>query len=313
MGTPVDCRSCGQRQDLPEGYSRPHFRCTACGAINEAPACSAVKAPALFDMFKAGPAQTVAAPARIVPSQPPGERQLLLQGTDDDDLNPYSVRGDVPTAKCPECGKAIHEGVSVCKHCGTDFEAKKKAERTYESVQQEWEEGWPFQKRISAIVILQVINVVLLLAGLLTVYFSAASFVAVLLLVGLQAFLAGTYDRLNLTRTAKGKVVLTRTRRYAFLERRPETIRWKEHEGVSIVGANTVDSMELVILIILFVPCIIPGILFWLFYLRGDRFDVALCKDHGYAAMVIFRTGDQERARQIMTKVSDIAALPVLK
>ena len=37
--------------------------------------------------------------------------------------------------------------------------------------------------------------------------------------VGLQAFLCGTYDKLTLDRTAKGKVTMTTTWRYAFVPR----------------------------------------------------------------------------------------------
>src|SRR5688572_13790518 len=100
------------------------------------------------------------------PAQPAGEREILLTGTNDDDFNPYTVRGDIPTAQCPDCGKAIHEGAPKCKHCGVDFEAKRKAERVLPPVDREWENGWPLQQRIKVFAILQVINLAVMLAPL---------------------------------------------------------------------------------------------------------------------------------------------------
>ena len=292
------------------GYARPHYRCTACGAVNEAPACAAAKLPERFDMFKAEPAQAAAAP----PAPPTGQRELLLQGTDDEwDHNPYAVRGDVPTARCPECGKAIHEGVSVCKHCGVDFEAKKKAERTFVPVDRQWENGWPLQKRVAAFVVLQAFSIAVSIALLATGFSAVAVCSIALVSAGLMASLIGTCDRLHLTRTTKGKVVLTHTWRYAFIAWPPRTIRWKEHEGVCIASSDEVDPFEWMMAGFLCLYAIFHGVLFWWMVIRPDKFDVALCKHHGHPTTLICRTTKLGRAQEIMMAISAVAVLPVVK
>src|SRR5437762_1774337 len=130
MSTPVSCQTCGQQQELPEGYARPKFRCQACGSMNETPPAilkprrekqAAAAAPAIFDLFGAEPVPTAAKPAADTPAKTPGEQEILLHGSvNEEDHNPYSVRGDVLTRTCSECGKALHDGPTICKHCGAD-------------------------------------------------------------------------------------------------------------------------------------------------------------------------------------------------
>lgn len=296
------------------GYSRPHFRCTACGAVNEAPPGAAVKVPERFDMFKTEPAQAASESALDVPTSPPGEREVLLQGTDDEwDRNPYSVRGDVPTAKCPECGKPMHQGVTICKHCGADLLAREKTTRTFEPVNRVWENGWTLRNRIAAFAVLQAISVLISIAAI-SMGWSAGTVVSSgLVSAGLMAFLIGTFDTLFLTRSAKGKVILTHVWRFAFVARPPKTIRWREYEGVCIVTSDDVDPFEWMMAGFLFLYVVIPGILFWWYVIRPDNFDVALCKDHGLPAKIIFRTNNFERAQEIVITISDVAALPVVK
>src|SRR5207245_6226634 len=97
----------------------------------------------------------------------------------------------------------------------------------------EWETGWPLQKRIMLFVILQVINFVTLAFGLIMGH-GGTSFVTVLFSVGLQAFLVGTFERLNLRRTEKGKVTLLHAWRYAFVPGPAENVRWKEHDSLTV-------------------------------------------------------------------------------
>lgn len=250
--------------------------------------------------------------AATTPTQPAGEHEILITGTTDDDFNPYTVRGDIPTGTCPECGQAIHEGVTKCKGCGVDFEAKRKAERVFAPIDREWENGWPLPKRIKAFAILQVINLAVLLAPLLLEQSGRLFVSGAIVSAGLQAFLLGTFDRLHLTRNAKGKVVLTQTWRFAFVARPPQTIRWKEYEGIRIAESDEIDLIDWLIGGILFLYGIIPGILFWWYVLRPDKLDVLLCKDHGCPATLLCRTTDDKRAREIMTTISEAAMLPVL-
>ena len=234
----------------------------------------------------------------------------MIHGTEDDDGNPYHVTGDIATRRCPECKKKVDVRRAVCGHCGYNFETKEKAERTFEFIDREWESGWPFQKRIGLFVIFQLVNLIIFMSLAIMGHFTL-SFVMVLFTVGLQAFLIGTYERLNLKRTEKGKITIVHTWRYAFIARPSVTIRWKEHEGITLTRENEFELMGWVFLIVLLGYGCLPGVLFWFFYLRPDKFTIALTKDHGSPATPIFRTTNDERAKEVQEFVSDITTLPI--
>ena len=291
MAEPVTCSNCGASQELPAGYARPQFRCRQCGSLSDVPQRQAAPTPLAAGAAKA---------------------EVLIQGTQDDDFNPYEVRGDVLAATCPDCGNAIHAHVTKCIHCGVDFEARRKAQRTFTPVDRTWEVGWPLSKRLMLFAGLQAINVAAVIASFAANLSAAFSFVGVAVVVAVQAFLLGTYDRIHLTRNAKGKAVLTRTWRFAFWPRTTQTVRWKEHEGIRVVVVDDVEPFDWMICIWLGCCGVLPGVLFWWFNLRGDRFHVALCKDHGFPHTVIFRTLNRARADEVARTISETAILPLI-
>jgi hypothetical protein len=270
--------------------------------------------PERFDMFKTESVQTAITAAPPQPAKPAGERELLLQGTNDEwDRNPYTVRGDVPTARCPECGKPMHEGTTLCKHCGADLAEKERAQRTFEPVDCVWQSGWPLRKRLAVFGALQAINVLVAITSISSGWSASAIVPLALESAGLMAFLIGTFDSIHLTRSYKGKVALTHTWRYAFIAAPAKTIRWKEFEGVRVVASREVEFFEWIVAGILFLHAVIPGILFWWFIIRPDRFEVALCKDHGHPTTIICRTQDLPQAEQMRATISEVAGFPVLK
>jgi hypothetical protein len=160
--------------------------------------------------------------------------------------------------------------------------------------------------------VLQVGNFIMLVVGLTNDVGFGSSLSMLLITVGLQAFLVGTFERLNLKRTEKGKVTVQHTWRYAFLARPTETVRWKEHEGVTITR-DSADLMEWVFALILLGYGCIPGILFWWFVVRPDKYTVTLTKDHGSPTTPIFRTTSEQRAFEVRDRVSEITTLRVEK
>src|SRR5216683_687983 len=193
MLNPVYCTGCGKRIEVPAGFTRSKMRCAECGVFNEVPKEAQVeKAKTDTDHRGEGTltseaeaarprtAKTVAEDPDIFtmkdvepPPQPKPkpkpkaepERDILVKGTEDDDGNPYQVTGDAATKRCPECEKKIEKTAIVCIHCGYNFESKQKKERTFEPVDQLWEVGYPFQKRLSIFMVLQVINFVTLVVS----------------------------------------------------------------------------------------------------------------------------------------------------
>src|SRR5262249_7673780 len=148
-----------------------------------------------------------------------GERphEVLIEGTQDDDLNPYTVRGDTKVPRCPECKAKLSAPDAVCERCRHDPTTGQKAPRAFERIDKEWEGGWPFEKRIAVFAGLQVVNILTLAISVSTGYGWTITFFGIFLFVAMQAFLLGTWDKLSLTRTTKGKVTLTRTWRVCFV------------------------------------------------------------------------------------------------
>src|SRR5437660_758077 len=62
-----------------------------------------------------------------------------------------------------------------------------------------------------------------------------------------QAFVIGTFDRLDLSRTTKGKVTLTLQWRVAFFPLPPKTLPWREHEDMRVIQVET-SWLELLVL-----------------------------------------------------------------
>lgn len=348
MLTPVYCNGCGQRLEIPAGYAKSKMRCNECGVFTELPkeireqgqsarpeTRSAPEPPRRrattppvrqAQPAPAPPATTTddegyaflepdvieeppASPAIPVATELP-EREILIEGTHEDDLNPYTVTGDAPTKRCPECDKKVDARVQICVHCGFNFASGERTKRVFQIVERTWENGWPWDRRLLLFIGLQVMNFITLVAMLIGGH-GSVGFSLVLLTVGLQAFLCGTFDKLTLTRTAKGKVTLTTTWRYAFIPRPPQPIKWKQYDAVTIVQSNDFDLVDWAMALILLSYCIVPGLLFWWFVIRPDKYTVFLCRDHGFPETAIFRTSNEERAREIMHAVSDVTTLPI--
>jgi ribosomal protein L37E len=349
MLVPVYCRGCGQRLEIPEGFAKAKLRCAECGVYTELPpdlreqlasapptpkkavaapvaAAPRVAPPAEADDVEScgfitePPGEKPAPPSETVRAKPPAEnkpetpaipeRELLVQGTEEDDLNPYTVHGDRPTRMCPECDQRSDARAKACVHCGYHFESGAKAKREYEPLRREWENGWPLQKRLTAFMCMQAVNFVLFVLTLLGGA-TCVGFFWVAVMIGLQAFLVGTFEKLFLSRDSKNKVKLTRVWRYAFFARPPINVKWRQHDALIIVQSNDFSPIDWAFAIVLLCYAIVPGVLFWWFVIRPDKFSVFLCKDHGFPETPIFRTQNEELAKEIQTVVGEVTLLPI--
>jgi len=236
------------------------------------------------------------------------EREVLIEGTEEDDRNPYRVTGDIKTRRCPECNKTIDYRENFCVHCGFNLKTGEKKKRAFQPLNLVWENGWPLQKRITAFFIAQAINLVLVI-GLVIVSEYTVSFIMLIMQVGLQAFLLGTFDTLKLTRNAKGKVTITKTWRYAFIPQKPQIIRWKDHEGLVLIQSNEPDMFSWGMMFILLGYGCVPGILFWYYVIRPDKWDVSLALAHGSADVSVHHGLNEARAREIHAAISDATGL----
>ncbi len=214
----------------------------------------------------------------------------LLAGTDQDDGKPYTVPGD------PEEVRRASQ--------------PKEAAPLLPPFAQSWEMGWPLERRLavfSAIVAANLIAVPFTWSVFPNV---AAMLVTFLITTGLEAFLLGTFDRIDLTRSRKGQVRLTRTWRAAFLPLQPAVLPCREFEDL-ITGKMHEPKIEDWIMMLILLPYgVIPAILWWWFVIRPERVHVALCKDHGFPDTILYRCLSEDEAAKVATIVAEVTGLP---
>jgi hypothetical protein len=300
------CPGCGERVSVPEGHSRAKLRCVGCGYYIEVPA----EMRSLGEVVAAAPTAAAKAPAKKEKAPPP---PLLVGTQDEDDDQPYSVPGD-ELKKCQHCYREIPYDATFCTLCGTDFASGRKAKKEFEPIDRSWEPRWDFDRRIKVFVGLQIINLLLVsLSG----FAGGLGGVLTFLLVqgGLQAFLLGSYEKITVKRTAKGAATVLRTWRLAFIPRPPQKLDWKASQGVGIVAVHQPGIFDWLIFLDLLVPTVLPGLLFYWYCIRPDRFHVSLCDVHGSTNEITFRTTDRDQTDEICRVISDATGLwykPVL-
>lgn len=279
--------------------------------------------------------------AKFEPDNPEfPEGEPLLKGTreeSDDEALPYTVPG-TGLKKCPECRGELPLDSSLCVHCGFDLGTGKKAGRVFQPITAEWHEGWTPLLRIQIFVGLQVVN---LLAAILLIATGGATFdfagVVTLVLtqafqIGLQAFLIGTYDTLQVKRTAKGSATVYRVRRIAFYKTPPVKVPWKKSTNVGIAGADTGLFPKLLCLyfflnaffygVSALYSCFMLGLsaiylavavgFYWV-VVRPSRFEVILCDVYGATDEVVFRCEDREQADEVCHIIAEATGLTYRK
>jgi hypothetical protein len=320
MSVMIVCKACGESLRVPRGHDGPHIRCPACGAICEVPreapswAVTAGKRPPApapvdaketdtYDDADVQPWSITASPSHAAPQQPTNDEE--------DDDSPYAVPPD-PNEKtpCPKCRASIAIDATICAHCGYDQQTGEIHEREYEPVDLQWETGLPFRIRMG---IFAAVGSTAVLATLVVGIAQGEWLTYIItLLIGmvLQAYALGTYSRLNLTRTNRGRVRMMLTWRVGFIPLRTIEVRWREYEGVTARQSGEADFWDLIIFLFLLPWGLIPAIIFWIFMIQPGQFDVALTQGHGYPARILYRGPNQSVAQEIAAKIREYTSLP---
>jgi hypothetical protein len=233
----------------------------------------------------------------------------LLHGTTEDDGNPYTVVGGKPIPRCPACDARLPaDDVPHCDACGWDRAAGRKLPKTYAPLHHTWEAGWPLSARVAAFVACQVINVGTVAFALAMEGRALTTAGGFVVAVVVQAFLIGTFDRLELTRTAKGKITLTQQWRIAFWPLPTKTLRWRGHEELRVMHAEP-GLMEWWMLIGL-APTVIPAVAWWWFVIRPGHVTASLCQNLGDPVTPLYLGTNVERAEEIVRTVGEVTGLP---
>lgn len=260
----------------------------------------------------------------------------LLEGNqDEEDAGPYAVPGE-GLKRCPDCRGQLPLDADFCVHCGTEMGTGARAKRTFQPIDATWHEGWAPMLRLQVFVVLQVINLV---AAVLLMATSSSSFtdfggictltMTNLFQIALQALIVGSYDTLNVKRTAKGAATVTRTRRVAFIKFAPTRLNWKQSTNVGIVGTDVgclanlfclyfvVNAFTYTMIGVFLSPFMLGLALiyfataagFYWFVIRPQRFEVNLCDVYGSTDEKVHRCDDRQQAEDVAYTLADATGL----
>ena len=344
MADEIACSNCGARVTVPAAFARPKIRCPGCGYYATLPD----RGPSLDDELPtkadAAPAREVRldrpAKAAVVPGKPaakpappakarpdPRDRRpdftpaessgvpLLVGTRDEDDDQPYAVPG-TGLFPCPHCREDLPLDSTFCVHCGKSLGSGERAERVHQPMAATWEERFPLTTRLYVLAGMQVLNFVGCIFGLMAqsgTLGSVDTWVSLLMFqmfhVALQCFVVGTFDTLTLARNAKGRTTLIRQRRVAFYKLKPYKIPWRQSTNVGIVGGQNADLLAWFVCLYMLGFACLPGLLFYWFMIRPERFEVTLCDEYGVTGEVIHRTTDRARAEEVAEFVQEATGL----
>jgi hypothetical protein len=231
----------------------------------------------------------------------------------DDDGQPYVLDGGNDVS-CPKCTKQLPPGSVFCTRCGYDFHRRRKVAKTYQPLARAWETNFSLERRLSIYLLVQVLGIALGVAfTVFSPYGDWLGFIfSTLLFAVMTSFLLGTFDRIELRRDEKGRVVVTKQRRYCFFLAPPRRIEIRGFEGVLTGRVSEVSGWEWIVFGILLLSGIIPGLVWWYFVIHKITFQVALAQDHGQVAEIVYRGWSEEQMHEIQRVLCDASGLRLI-
>lgn len=346
----VICHGCGKSLEVPDDYPRRKMRCVECGVICEIPAPGKERTAASAAPTKPQRAKPQAEPPELVPipfqetAPPPLIPDMELGFSDEDDGKPYAVTGGLPKP-CPNCNKPLEPRARLCVSCGYDFEAGKTPEKVYEPVEREWEPAMPFQRRLKYFVVCVIAFFFLGFLGTISSGKWLSFMLSWLTFSGMLAFLFGTYDRVNLTRNARGQVRLFHSWRFCFVQWTSARVPLKDYEGVVtnrvsegtttnwiifgflvlsgllsalniVIGAlerDQISFLEWLGMLILMPLSFVPAAIAYYVFFCKISFYVALSDGHGFPAKYLYKGWSEEHMRDVAETVSKVTTMPYLR
>jgi hypothetical protein len=285
MSFAATCHECGQHLPAGADSKRKKVLCPRCGAL-----CTV-------------------RPALEEDAPPPAARN------DRHETAPARPRPDVyriddsGEQKCPECSRIVPVESILCPACGYNFQTGRKVEKEYTKLDLEWEAGLPLRRRVVFFLAGQGIAI---LFGAVGAWLQSSLYLFLIPWLGytlLLLFLLGTYDRVNLTRNKRGQVQLSKTWRVGFIPLPPQLISLRGYEHVAFGQAQDADMMIWLILIALLPFGVFPAVIWWYVAIHGETYYVALCKNHGYPELMLYRGFRESRARQMAETLQEVTGL----
>jgi hypothetical protein len=232
----------------------------------------------------------------------------IAQALEDEEVSPYLFADrDIP--RCPKCLKDMVEGGVVCTACGFNVRTRKKAARTYQPIDRQWETDMSLQQRLIWLGVGQGAHLLMAFIAVQRGY-SAFGFLASWpLFMAILCFVLGTYEKIRLVRDAKGRVQLTKQWRFCFLPLRAEVMDVRGFEGVTTGQWHDAGFLEWLVFGSLLFLMIIPALIWWYNAIYRMHFHVALSLDHGYPDVWVYRGRSQEQMNDIADTLVNASGL----
>ena len=321
MRSTLTCTACSTVLGIPKtGMPKDGLPCNWCGYVNqlspEPEAKPEAEAPA-----RQTPQREAEAPARQTPQPETQARESPTNkpaphrwaDDEDDDGQPYTLpHEEAKTRPCAKCGKQIDVKAVVCNYCGYDEVAGKKAERTFQAIDFDWESGWKKSTRLAIFLGFQALNLLSLIVRLSFGASLTGSIFSVAFFIVLQAFLLGTYDSGRIRRNKKGQTEIIVAWRVGFIPRPPQKVNWKEHEGVAFGHYDSTSVFDWAMALFLLPFALLPAILWWWYVIKPDRYFAALTRDHAYPETYLYRGMSEARAKEVVQIATDATGLPLV-
>jgi hypothetical protein len=227
---------------------------------------------------------------------------------EDDDPSPYKVEGgDLPV--CPACRKLLTAGAVVCVSCGFHLRKRKKLVKEYQPIRRRWETNYPLRPRLALFLVLWSLTLATHVIGLSLTGGVSSYLASLILFTAMGSFLLGTYDTIDLSRDRKGHVTLVKTWRGCFIPLAPTRIYITGHSGIVTGRSSEAGFWEWFILLCL-LPSVIPAFLWWYVAIHKIMFHVALARDHGYPAVMVYRGWSEGQMNDIAQTLATATGFP---
>jgi hypothetical protein len=228
---------------------------------------------------------------------------------DEVDDSPYAFSDkELPT--CPQCRKDMPRGAVLCAACGFDTRTRRKVEREYVPVERTWDADMSLQTRVTIAAAAE---------GLYLVTAAVAALIAGLepwglvctwvMFTAMLCFVLGTYDRITLTRTRKGRTKVTKQWRAFFVPLAPVTTDVHGFEGVTTGTWHDAGFLEWLVCINLLPLGLIPAVIYWYNAIYKPHFHVALALDHGHSEVYVYRGRSEEQMNDIADALANASGL----
>jgi hypothetical protein len=341
------CPECGVIFDLPPPEKKRSFSSQSAGWIEDRgskiedrarehepePLSSILDPRVLVDAPTAVKEAPPSAPKPTVPPPKPPTSAADEPGTPSAEAK---AAEDLPSEeeRCPVCNELLPLEASHCPLCGFLLPIGKKVFKVNQPLERHWEAGLSLRKRLTLFIACQVMVLTAIMVGSLAVENPLIFLFPWLIFTGMTAFLFGSNDRIDLTRNKRGKVRLTQTWRIAFLSRAPINHRLGDYEQLATGVANDFSNMDYIITMALFLSGILPGVrgfifggfsirwllaliigmipavIWWFCAFHKDNYFVALCRDHGFPAVMLYRGWNEAHSQDMAKTIGEVTGLP---